>query len=461
MKSLRMSWIVHGFALLHFAMAYFSALAVIPDSRLLTLMTLLMVLVICVRDRVTLEFTCLSFVLVNIAGYYVGMELMKIGLRITGELLSPLNQAVSSLLTTEILGWGLHALCVFTGNRFKTDPEDEHYWDTRFRVVVVVILAIFGIRFLIGTVVNQDLFGQEDMYGYFYRFLQNYLLVLLMFVITLVGVRHWMIPGRHFWGQVGIGGIILLLCTAGGAAVQVYGLPFNYNADITWADYFRELLVAGALELLLLGSTFVVVAGLRFRAQAGQEQRETRKAMFQYQNLKQQVNPHFLFNSLNALDGLVLEKRTPEASEYIHKLSGIYRYMLQNEGARLVSLQEEMDYVAMYADLLNVRFPEGLQVQTEVLPEDMDRRVVPCAVQLLLENAVKHNSTSRARPLCVRIYSDGKVIGVENNLQPRKSYADSHGVGQRYIRQQYVDVAGKEIFIRSTETHYCVELPLI
>lgn len=461
MKSLKMSWIVHGFALLHFAMAYFSALAVIPDSRLLTLMTLLMVLVICVRDRATLEFTCLSFILVNIAGYYIGMEFMKIGLRITGELLSPLNQAISSLITTEILGWGLHALFVFTGNRFKTDPDDEHYWDTRFRVVVIVVLAIFGIRFLIGTVVNQDLFGEEDMYGYFYRFLQNYLLVLLMFFITLVGVRHWMMPRRHFWGQVSIGAVILLVCTVGGAAVQVYGLPFHYSPDITWADYFRELLVAGALELLLLGSTFVVVSGLRFRAQAGQEQKETRKALFQYQNLKQQVNPHFLFNSLNALDGLVLEERTPEASEYIHKLSGIYRYMLQNEGARLVTLQEEMEYVAMYADLLHVRFPEGLQVITEVRPEDLDRLVVPCAVQLLLENAIKHNSTSRAQPLRVRIYSDGEVIGVENDLQLRKSYSDSHGVGQRYIRQQYADVAGREIQITATETLYRVELPLI
>lgn len=461
MKQLRMSWIVHGFALLHFAMAYFGALAVIPDSRLLTLMTLLMVLVICVRDSATLEFTCLAFVLVNIAGYYIGMEFMKLGLRITGELLAPMNQAVASLVTTEILGWGLHALLGFTGRRFKIAEDEEHYWDTRFRVVVGFILLVFGVRLLIGTVVNQDLFSGDDMYGYFYRFLQNYLLVLLMFCITLVGVRHWMMPRSHFWAQVGIGGAIFAVCTAGGALAQTYGLPFGPYSAFSGAEFLREILVAGALELLLLGFTFVVVASLRYRAQAGREQKATRKAQFQYQNLKQQVNPHFLFNSLNALDGLVQEKRNPEASDYIRKLSGIYRYMLQNEGAPLVSLQDEMDYVKQYASLLQVRFPEGLQVVTEVREEDLSRQVVPCAVQLLLENAVKHNITSSAHPLRVRIYSNGDVVGVENNLQPKKSHADSHGVGQRYIRQQYADVSGREILIHSTDTLYCVELPLI
>ena len=456
-----MSWIVHGFALLHFAMAYFSALAVIPDSRLLTLMTLLMVLVICVRDRATLEFSCLAFVLVNIAGFYIGMELMKLGLHITGELLSPLNQAVSSLLTTEILGWGLHAVFVFTGNRFKTDPEDENYWDTRFRVVVLVILLIFGIRLLIGTVINKDLFLGEDMYGFFYRFLQNYVLVLLMLAVTILCVRRLLLPCKHFWGQVGIGAAVLVVCTVGGAMAQAYGLPFNYSSSVSGMEIYRQLLVAGTVELLLLGFTFVVMAGLRYRSQAGQERKETRKALFQYQNLKQQVNPHFLFNSLNTLDGLVMETRTEEASEYIHKLSAIYRYMLQNESSKLVSLRAEMDYVTQYTDLLHVRFPQGLQVDFDVRTEDMDCQVIPCAVQLLLENAVKHNITSSANPLRVRIFSNGTVISVENNLQPKKSNADSHGVGQRYIRQQYADVAGKEICILCTDTIYRVDLPLL
>ena len=462
MKQLKMSWIVHGFALLHFAMAYFGALAVIQDSRLLTLMTLLMVLVICVRDSATLELTCLAFVLVNIAGYYIGMELMKVGLRLTGELLAPLNQAVSSLITTEILGWGLHALLGFTGHRFKIDEQEaEHYWDTRFRVVVIFILFVFGVRLLIGTVVNQDLFAGEDMYGYFYRFLQNYILVLLMLFFTLVGVRHFIMPCPHFWGQLGIGGIIFALCTAGGALAQSFGLPFGFNTDFPHAEFFRETIVAGALELLLLGFTYVVVASLRFRAQAGRERQETHKAQFQYQNLKQQVNPHFLFNSLNTLDGLVQEQRNPEASDYIRKLSGIYRYMLKNEGARLVSLQAEMEYVKQYVDLLQVRFPKGLQVVMEVRDEDLERQVVPCAVQLLLENAVKHNVTASARPLRVRIFSDGQTVGVENNLQPKKSQDSSHGVGQRYIRQQYADVSGQQIRIHSTDTLYRVELPLL
>lgn len=461
MKSFRMSWIVHGFALLHFAMAYFGALAAIPDSRLLTLMTLLMTLVICVRENANLETTCLSFVILTIAGYYLGMESLKLCSYLTGELLSPLNQAVSSFITTEFLGWGLYALLHFAGNSFKTEESDEHYWDKRFSWVALAVLLVFGVRLLIGMVVSPDLFPGDSMYGYFYRFLQNYALLLLLLAGTIAVMRHLLLPRLHGWGRLAAGATFFLLATACGALAQAAGLPFHYTGGFSREELLREALVAGSVELLLMGLTYLILTVLRDRRLAGQERKETRRAIFRYQNLKQQVNPHFLFNSLNTLDGLVLEQRTGEASDYIHKLSGIYRYMLQNENARLVPLRQEMEYVQEYAGLLQVRFPEGLQVSLELREEDLERQVVPCAVQLLLENAVQHNITASSRPLKVRIYSDGEVVGVENNLQPKKRRADSHGVGQRYIRQQYADVAGTEIRIDSTEELYRVELPLL
>lgn len=461
MKSIRMSWIVHGFALLHLAMAYFGAMAGITDSRLLTLMTLLMTLVICVHDNANLETTCFSFVILNIAGYYLGMEVMKTCAHLTGNLLSPLNQGVSSLLCTEILGWGLHALLGFLGSSFKTPPDEESYWDSRFTLVVLVILVVFGVRLLIGTVVSKDLFSGEDLYPFFHHFLQNYILLILLLALNVLIVRKLVLPMPTIRARLSICAGLFLLGTAGSALVQALGFPFTYNAHLTWNTYLRELVVAGAMEALLLTLSYFVLVGLQDRRMARQERKETRKAQFQYQNLKQQVNPHFLFNSLNTLDGLVLEDRNAEASDYIHKLSEIYRYMLQNEGARLVPLRTEMEYVGQYASLLQVRFPEGLKVRTEIREEDLDRQVVPCAIQLLLENAVKHNATASAHPLQVRIFSDGGMVCVENTLQPRKSQSDSHGVGQRYIRQQYADVAGATIRIRMTDELYRVELPLL
>ena len=462
MKSIKIAWIIHGFAVLHLAMAWFSAEAGIGDSRLLTLMTILMTLFVCVRERATLETTCLCFVVINIAGYYLGMEVLKQFSRVTHELLSPVNQAFSSLITTEVLGWGLYSLLHFTGNTFKIEEnEDEDYWDTRFKVVALFIAFIFGVRLVLGTVVSNGLFSGTDMYAFFHHYLQNYVLLLLILAVNILLLRRAFFRPSPLWAKLATAACLLLLLPCGAAFVQASGLPWQYNAGFSGADYVRELIVGFIVELLLFGLTYLVLHVLDARRRAKAERTVAHKAQFQYQNLKQQVNPHFLFNSLNTLDGLVLENRPEEASEYIHKLSGLYRYMLQNEGETLVPLRREMEYTAMFTDLLKVRFPEGLAVQTEVREEDLDRQVVPCSVQLLVENAVQHNATSASQPLQVRILSDGKVVSVENSFQPRKSRLTSHSVGQRYIRQQYKDVAGADITIVQSDTLYRVDLPLL
>ena len=184
-------------------------------------------------------------------------------------------------------------------------------------------------------------------------------------------------------------------------------------------------------------------------------------AQFRYMKLKQQVNPHFLFNSLNILDCLVCEQRTEQASAYIHKLAGIYRYMLQNEEETLVRLREEMAFVGMYVDLLQVRFPEGFRVETDIPDEAMNRHVLPCSVQLLIENAIKHNSVGADRPLVIRIVAGAGAVTVSNNLQLKVSGTTSTRVGLNYIRQQYLDLSGIPIGIRRTDTEYCVTLPLL
>jgi len=461
MKSIRISWVIHGFAVLHFAMAWFSAAADIPDSRLLTLMTILMTLIICVREKATLETTCLSFVLMNIGGYYLGMEVLRQMSYLTGNLLSPLTQSLSSLLTTEVLGWGLYALLHYTGSTFKIEEGDDDYWETRFKLVALFIAVVFVARYLMGTVVNNDLFSGNDMYAYFHRYLQNYLLLVLLLAANIFAIRRllsW--KGSRGWKIVLSAGLILVF-SACASFTQVTGLPYRFHTQFGGMELLRQSVVALVVELLISVLVYLILQAVADRKRAKAERSEAHKAQFQYQNLKQQVNPHFLFNSLNTLDGLVLENRPEEASEYIHKLSGLYRYMLENEGAHLVSLGREMEYTELFIDLLKVRFPEGLAVELKVRDEDLARQVVPCAVQLLVENAVQHNSTASASPLHVTISSDGRVVCVENNLQPKKSRFSSHSVGQRYIRQQYKDVAGADIAIVPGENTYRVELPLL
>ena len=177
--------------------------------------------------------------------------------------------------------------------------------------------------------------------------------------------------------------------------------------------------------------------------------------------LKQQVNPHFLFNSLNVLDCLILDNSTEQASEYTHRLAEIYRYMLRYEGESLVHLRDELSLVEDYVSLLKVRFTEGLEVNIDIPEEKMSCSIVPCALQLLIENATKHNMVSAASPLKIDVYIKDNNIIVTNNIQPRLSETGSTGLGLKYLRQQYADLGGSPIQAGSEGGCYTVILPLL
>lgn len=200
---------------------------------------------------------------------------------------------------------------------------------------------------------------------------------------------------------------------------------------------------------------------LTARQKVDREKEKKHVAQFRYQKLKRQVNPHFLFNSLNALDCLVCEEKTEQASTYIHKLASVYRYMIRSEEEVVVTLGEELTFVGMYIDLLKVRFPEGFDVHIDVPAEDQARFVLPCSIQLLIENATKHNTVSVENPLIINVVSDGVQVKVSNNVIPKVTSTPSTGLGQKYIRQQYLDLSGKSILIEKTEEEYSVTLPLL
>ena len=206
---------------------------------------------------------------------------------------------------------------------------------------------------------------------------------------------------------------------------------------------------------------FLAENAMRINARALEDREKARLAQYRYMNLSQQVNPHFLFNSLNILDCLVCEQKTDQASTYIHKLAAIYRYLLRNEEERLVKLRDEMDFVDQYVDLLKVRFPEGLDIQIDIPADRLNRRVVPCSVQLLIENATKHNAVSADKPLQIMVRCEDDCVVVSNTLNPKISSGPSTGLGLKYLREQYQDVAGKTPVVRMGENEYTVVIPLI
>lgn len=212
---------------------------------------------------------------------------------------------------------------------------------------------------------------------------------------------------------------------------------------------------------------FVVAACIliRISTTSQRELREERelkhRTEYQYERLKQQINPHFLFNSLGILDYLVQEHETDRASNFIRKLAGIYRYMLNNDQKPLVEVKEELEFARMYIELLKERFTEGMLFEIEVEEQYHDQYVVPCALQLLVENATKHNIVSIDSPLTVRIAVEGEYLVVRNNLQIRTHGQPSTRLGLENIRRQYLDITGRDIVVQKTDNEFIVKLPMV
>ncbi len=214
-------------------------------------------------------------------------------------------------------------------------------------------------------------------------------------------------------------------------------------------------------EIIGWSIIFMVNHVLNARIEVKEEREKANMAQYRYIKLKHQVNPHFLFNSLNILDGLICDGQQDRASTYTHKLAGIYRYMLKSEEEIVVPLRDELVFVGLYVDLLNERFPSGFHVEISVPEELTGRFVLSCSLQLLIENATKHNAVSEENPLVVRVEASGDSITVTNNIIPKVTKIQSTGLGQTYIRQMYQDITGRQIAFKKTETTYSVTLPLI
>jgi LytS/YehU family sensor histidine kinase len=180
----------------------------------------------------------------------------------------------------------------------------------------------------------------------------------------------------------------------------------------------------------------------------------------QYELLKQQINPHFLFNSLNTLKAMV-ETGDEESVDFILKLSNFYRFTLESRKLDLIHLHEEMEIVNAYLFLQQARFDGGFTFTSKLTDRTWKTLVPPFTLQLLIENCIKHNVVSLHRPLHITLYEDGEYIVVENALQVKKGEVSSTGVGLKNIALRYSHMLEKQIEITNDEKTFKVKLPLI
>ena len=178
----------------------------------------------------------------------------------------------------------------------------------------------------------------------------------------------------------------------------------------------------------------------------------------QLASLKQQISPHFLFNSLNTLSTLSTEEKV---KEYILKMSEVYRYVLHYQQKNEVPVHEELAFIRSYTYILQSRFEEGLEISIRVDPGNLNRKVLPFSLQLLVENAIKHNAVSYKNPLAIAIYDLGDVLIVENDFRPRLTLDSHSGTGLYNLDRRYRLVSDKKILITRDSSKFKVEIPFL
>lgn len=371
--------IIQLFAIVHAAVSLTSRYLGFADDVMLTLLTMLLIVLLCLRHRMGIMFVLVSVILANILGLGLGKGFaLLLGLF---DLSALFVHPLSTFLCTEILGLSTAYACKKYG---ETHPQTATPDAKNLRILLAVFVIIIFLRLVFLLLVRDQ---------------QSQNLVLEMV-------------------------IDYLFCS--------------------------------------IGIVFIAEYAIRSRLEAEKAAQEAGLANYRYMKLKQQVNPHFLFNTLNVLDYMILEKTPEEASQYTHRLAEVYRYLIQNEDNRTVTLREELAFAQSYINLLKVRFNTGLEVKIRIPEEAMNYSIVPCALQLLIENATKHNMVSDSKPLTISIHTTKHSVMISNNINKRITKpSDSTGFGITYLRQQYKDIANKSVVVTQTEETFTVKLPLL
>ena len=453
MKPLSIASIIHIFALLHASVALICHYAGIEDELLLTLLTMLMALLICRKKNLNIELTAASIVVANIIGYVMG----NLGANTLAKFLSSasLIHAISTTVTTEILGWSMVVLAKI----FNVDNSSRSS-DYQFKWALFAIGGVLAVRVVITLLFSHSSIESENMIRAFIGVYSNSLALISLFCINIVYVWY---NERLTKNLSKFSKSLLLIAFYGVTTFLVSLIVYRMTSTDTSTKYdFTSLFVTSLLaQTMIYCIVWMTHYALTSKKKIQRERGKANLAEYRYLKLKHQVNPHFLFNSLNILDCLVCDEESEKASEYIHKLAGIYRYMIKSEDEDLVPLRDELDFVQKYIDLLRVRFPEGFRVDLNVQENTLNKYVLPCALQLLIENAIKHNAVNADKPLIIKLETDDSHVWVSNNIIPKFGKIESTGLGQKYLKQQYLDISGQNIEIKHLDTEFKVTLPLI
>lgn len=332
---------------------------------------------------------------------------------------------------------------------------------TGFTISIVIACVIIGIEFSFGrsAKIDQSLFEEIGYY------------CLYGVVLTLVNsaffdyINHYVVWKKYSRYRI-------ILAVAGSILVTMIGTFFirmfidTFIGNETVADFlsnerFRYYIVSLIVTLFVSLFFHTIYYYKKSQEKKVKEQKIIAgTASAQFESLKNQIDPHFLFNSLNVLSSLI-EENPENAQRFTTSLSKIYRYVLEQKDKDLVSVSEELAFAKTYMNLLKMRFENSLfyDIPSDVL--DAEAKVVPLSLQLLLENTVKHNVVSEKKPLYIRIKIVGDNLIIENDLQKKEVLQDRKGVGLQNIINRYGILTNRKVQIEETKEQFSVSLPIL
>jgi len=325
-------------------------------------------------------------------------------------------------------------------------------------LITMVVIIMFAIK-------NRDSMTFGDIISFFLLGLVQ--LEIFIYIARMIFKDlNTSIAGRELTRMVLIRFVMFItLCfVASFVIILLFELVLGYlkgaEASVIISNFFRNDF-NGWLKSTLGGLTFggILFIVIQWQDALKREQKlREENLVFQNETLKSQINPHFLFNSLNTVSSLI--QSDPEKAElFINNLSSVYRYVLENGQKDMVPLQSELDLLNRYFDLHRVRDEEKISLTIDYTDAG-DYRIIPVSLQILLENAIKHNAATRQSPLKISVFFDDQHIVVRNNLQKKATQLKSTGIGLRNLSERIRLVMGKTLIIEENDNYFTVKIPL-
>lgn len=247
------------------------------------------------------------------------------------------------------------------------------------------------------------------------------------------------------------------------SAMLFYGFAYLMFDGSKWLN-ISEVLNQAKLPAFISVSISAFFTGIDFlknwkKEAVRAEQLEKEKIATQYESLRNQVNPHFLFNSLNALSELVYDDQEL-AVKYIRQLAQVYRYVLDSRNFEVASLEDELNFIDAFVFLQKIRFGDNLKVSIDVAKSN-NRYILPLSLQILLENAIKHNVVSKEDPLEIEIYEEGEFLVVKNKLKLKRILDAGTGIGLKNIKLRYKYLTEHPVQVHENNEDFIVKIPTL